>query len=387
MDFIKLRKKIAKWCRKLRDRGAQDNNVATEMLRQGLTLLRGENGERIERAIVSLTDNNGVSIETPMPGHRIAIVPTLETRVGASQDRAALIRETAELLDGYAQHHLAKTPPDIDKAARNVRQAKALYGSIGVPYNPPEIPSESPQDAARAAQEADLLPGTTERPYKGSDAPLDRRELLAWIDMKLDGCARHGMREASDVLQAFRGEIAQHLEAAPIDYAVALRSFYEHVYAGNVKAGWWSDLSNGEPKKRNVGELFILFVTELAEAYDAYLTREPDDKLPQYPGLGVELGDLQIRLADFCGALMAGNIIESTDTRNPGDAMFREISDIAARYERIRKTPEARGDKEAGVEFLAPADVGEMVVAKLVFNATREDHKVENRKKEGGKQT
>ncbi len=388
MDFMTIRKKVAKWCRKLRDRGARDSHVASEMMRQGLTLLRDEDEGRIEAVIVRLTENKGVSIEWAAPGNHITIQPlpmpaTIEEGDG---DLVIQAKAAAELLDGYAQHHLAKSPPDIDKAARNVRMATRLYRALDVDYVPPAIPEQSPQEAAREAQERDLLPGTGQRPNFTSDAPLDRAEVLDWFDKKLEGCAKHGMRQASDILQAMRNEIAQHLEAAPIDYQTALAAFYKDVYERNVKAGWWSDLATGKPKKRSVGELFVLFVTELSEAYEAYLTREPDDKLPHLPGLTVELADLQIRFADFAGALAAGNIVEDTLTRNPGAEMFAEICEIANRYEAIRKTDAAKGDDEQG-EYLPFSDVAGAVIEKLDFNAKREDHKIENRLKDDGKRT
>jgi hypothetical protein len=166
-----------------------------------------------------------------------------------------------------------------------------------------------------------------------------------------------------------------------------LRQFFDDVHSRNVKAGWWSEITTGEPKKRNVGELLILFVTEMAEAYEAWLEHANDDKLPQHPGIGVELADLGIRWADFCGALNAGRIIMPLPHAfNPGDEMFREIIEIAKRYESIRKTPEACGDPETA-EFLPAMDVAVMIDEKLAFNAKRPDHKIENRLKEDGKRT
>lgn len=328
----------------------------------------------------------------PRPGERIVITIDQDGRGftteyqgtdhAKSEALIAVATEAAQMFDGYAQLHLAKSPPDLDKADRNIRMAGRLFAALGMAYTVPNVPENRPETAG----EGDSLPGTTERPRKMSLAPLDRAELLAWFDMKLDGCTKNGMGDAYGVLRAFRDEVAQHLEAAPIDYAVVLRAFYADVHGRNVKAGWWSDLATGQPKKRSVGELFILIVTELVEAYEAYLTGEPDNKLPQYPGLGVELGDLQIRLADFAGALQAGKIVEHTSTRNPGDEMFAEIAVIANRYESIRKLPEANGDPETGNEIEAQ-DVAVMIVDKLAFNAQRPDHKVENRMKEGGKQT
>lgn len=172
-----------------------------------------------------------------------------------------------------------------------------------------------------------------------------------------------------------------------VEHADALRTFFADVHARNVKAGWWHSLETGEPLKRSVGEIFTLFVTEIAEAYLAWLDNNaPDDKLPQHPGIGVELGDLAIRFADFCGALAEGKVVMDSGTRNPGDTMFKEIVEIALRYEGIRKTPQAVGDPEQG-EFLPPMDVAGMIDEKLAFNASRADHKIENRLAEGGKKT
>jgi len=171
-----------------------------------------------------------------------------------------------------------------------------------------------------------------------------------------------------------------------ISHADALRTFFTDVHERNVRAGWWTDIETGEPKKRNVGELFVLFVTEIAEAYTAWRNGEEDDKLPEYPGIGVELADTLIRVADFCGALAAGRIVVEHTGRNPGDEMFQEIVQIASRYESIRKTPHAKGDVETG-DFLPPMDVAIMTDAKLAFNAKREDHKIENRLKPDGKRT
>lgn len=107
------------------------------------------------------------------------------------------------------------------------------------------------------------------------------------------------------------------------------------VHAANVRAGWWSDPATDKPKERNVGEMLMLCVTELAEAMEGHRKGLRDDKLPQYPMLAVELADTVIRILDLAGAM--------------------EI------------------------------DLGEIVVAKARFNLTREDHKPENRVKAGGK--
>lgn len=240
-------------------------------------------------------------------------------------------------------------------------------------------------------------------------------ELAArYLDGKVAGCERHiregtlpenveNLRYVAAVLAecAHEFRINMHVPAQVIEgriipyndyrgdgvlYQDNLRAFYQAVHGSNVKAGWWTDLNTGEPKLRNLGELLMLFVTEIWEAYVAYRDNSNDDKLPQHPGLGVELGDLEIRLADLCGALLAGRVAFHSDVRNPGEEMFREVGAIAEAYERIRKTPEAVGDPELG-EAMPSMDIAAMVDDKLAFNATRADHKIENRLKDDGKKT
>lgn len=356
-------------------RGIDGQKIAKRLIEAGLKMMIDEGDFATGQKLLPTGPEGGFTITTDTPDNGYS--------AGEIERMTDGIAEAARMFDGYAKLHLAKSPPDVDKGERNIRMATKLCAIINEPYTPPTVPEIEP---STALIEHDPLPGTNERPRKLSTDPLDRAEILAWFDMKLDGCTRNGMHDTYTVLRAMRDEVAQHLEAAPIDFATALRAFYEDVHNRNVKAGWWSDLASVKPKKRSVGELFMLFVTELWEAYDAYCSGGMDDKLPHLPGLGVELGDLQIRLADFCGALQAGKIVSYAGVRNAGDEMFREIGEIADRYERIRKTPAAVGDPEAGDE-LAPQDVPGAIFEKLEFNATRKDHQISERMKADGKKT
>jgi hypothetical protein len=98
---------------------------------------------------------------------------------------------------------------------------------------------------------------------------------------------------------------------------------------------WWEDPITNKPIERNVGEMLMLVVTELSEALEGHRKGLMDDKLPNYKMFDVEIVDALIRLFDI-----AGNLIP---------------------------------------------DIGYIFTAKLVYNTHREDHKPENRIKNGGK--
>lgn len=97
---------------------------------------------------------------------------------------------------------------------------------------------------------------------------------------------------------------------------------------------WWHDLE-GQPIDRNVGEMIALCHSELSEMLEAHRKGLMDEKLPHRKGIEVEGADLFIRLADLFGGL--------------------------------------------------GLDLGGAVREKLIYNMNRADHKVENRKKAGGK--
>lgn len=114
-----------------------------------------------------------------------------------------------------------------------------------------------------------------------------------------------------------------------------LRQLQSDIHQANVDAGWWTDLETGERKQRNKGELLMLIVTEIAEAMEGERKDLMDDKLPHRKNAEVELADAFIRILDYCG----------------------------------------------GFGY----DLAGAMQDKLEFNRTREDHKIENRRKEGGK--
>lgn len=140
--------------------------------------------------------------------------------------------------------------------------------------------------------------------------------------------------------------------------AASVNVLVQQCHGANVKAGWWTFMEkkdslmavNAESlvkesvaekiqqwkRDRNVPELLMLTVSELSEAMEGDRKNLKDDKLPQYDMLAVELADAIIRICDLAGA---------------------------------KNYP-----------------LGEILAAKMKFNAVREDHTLTHRAGPSGKQ-
>jgi hypothetical protein len=115
-------------------------------------------------------------------------------------------------------------------------------------------------------------------------------------------------------------------------FAHILNTLAERIHAAN--AHFYRDLVSGEPIG-NPGEKIALIHSELSEMLEYVRKGGADKHLPNRAGEEVEAADALIRLLDFCA--------------------WRGL------------------------------DIGNAVIEKLAYNATREDHKREARLAEGGK--
>jgi NTP pyrophosphatase (non-canonical NTP hydrolase) len=124
-------------------------------------------------------------------------------------------------------------------------------------------------------------------------------------------------------------------EANEFDYAEletkVLDAMCKRIHTNNINAGWWDSAENSLVVPTKIA----LIISECVEAMEGHRRGLMDDKLTDEKMIGVELADVLIRVFDLCGFL--------------------------------------------GV------DVGTLLAKKAAYNATRADHKPENRAKVGGK--
>lgn len=106
-------------------------------------------------------------------------------------------------------------------------------------------------------------------------------------------------------------------------------------HMSSVATGWYSVPETGEPKARNFGELVALMHSELSEALEGDRKSAMSDKIPEFTAVEEEFADALIRIFDTAGA------------------------------RKLR--------------------LGEAFQAKMRYNRTRADHKLEARAAAGGK--
>lgn len=162
----------------------------------------------------------------------------------------------------------------------------------------------------------------------------------------------------------------------------------DEIHQDCVDAGWWKPYP---VKLDRYEEAMILAISEIIEGMEGYRKDLPDDHLPQYPMLHVEIADAFIRLLDAAGAWnvylkeMRGHI-------NQMKALFDEKT-VQQQLYRICQIL-----SKDGYECVLPAilaliafsemhqiDYEKLIAEKRAYNKKRADHKEENRQKIGGK--
>lgn len=123
------------------------------------------------------------------------------------------------------------------------------------------------------------------------------------------------------------GEISKWLNKA-VDYC----------HSASYNSGWWSNLDTGEDVELTVEmglAKLMLVTTEISEAAEGLRKDLMDDHLPDRKMVEVELADAVVRIFDLAGKM--------------------------------------------------GLDIGGGLTDKVEYNKNRSDHKIENRKKDGGK--
>ena len=178
------------------------------------------------------------------------------------------------------------------------------------------------------------------------------------------------------------------------------------IHKSNVIAGWWTDLETGLPKERCHSEMKMLQITELSEAMEGYRKNSMDDKLPQYKMLDVELVDCMIRQLDVIGYLLVKNsqfVIENyiTSLQEDYEKQTENVPVMLFNLTGSIVLTDYPADQKDSVHHLVSCvsalydvyevalslgvNIKEVMNAKRKFNASRLDHKIENRRAPEGK--
>lgn len=164
---------------------------------------------------------------------------------------------------------------------------------------------------------------------------------------------------------------------------------------------WWRDPVTGVAIQRNRGELFMLMVSEIAEAMEGERKSglngvKMDDHLPHRPMAEVELADALIRIFDYAGAhgidmsliVPEGSLNDISKycaeesplkVTNKGEALLRIVGSLCREDIHIAMVQIFRYAGTFGY------DIDGAIREKMDYNARRLDHKPEHRAAAGGK--
>lgn len=288
----------------------------------------------------------------------------VQARKKAKRDLIDFAKSGGPIVDGLRAREAAFNE-DVLPAGATVLPPKELYGADMWP--PRAVPRMHTQ------------------PPWSPDVPVrivfKHRPNLKFKAFKKDGCygCAHGICDECD------GRRPESLNA----FTAAVHQANQH---------WWHDPATGEKLDRNMGEMLMLVVSEIAECMEGERKDLMDDHLPHRKMAEVELADAVIRIADIAGSrrldfdaavAFIGRREKMHVPANKGEALHWIIKPLQAimYYEGAAfETKMARCFVR--IESYAAKhryDLWGAVAEKREYNRHRADHKPEARLAAGGK--
>jgi len=173
-------------------------------------------------------------------------------------------------------------------------------------------------------------------------------------------------------------------------------SYFDQPYARSYAAGWWTNLETGEEHvldTESIQQKEVLIMTELAEAVEGDRKDLMDDKLPHRKMIEVELADVVIRALDLSYAM--GITLETlNDDINTYKSLMHNVSFTSLTHSSCGMIFNGGSNNYKYLLMVRRIliwgeqngyDIHGALIEKMEYNANRADHKVENRKAEGGK--
>ncbi len=177
-----------------------------------------------------------------------------------------------------------------------------------------------------------------------------------------------------------------------------LESIFDEPHIRSKASGWWSNLETGEDIELTqdmIDEKEVLVMTEISESVEGKRASLMDDKLPHRSMIEVELADVVIRVLDLAGKM--GYTSDSLSRHELSDCPLYQEGASFIRFTKLLNTLlfafESSEEKYVWMVKMVDDwcsnngyDLIGAACEKMAYNANRADHKIENRKKEGGKQ-
>ena len=165
----------------------------------------------------------------------------------------------------------------------------------------------------------------------------------------------------------------------------SLNAWAQEVHAAN--AHWWHDPATGEKLNRNMGEMLMLVVSELAECMEGERKNLMDDHLPKRKMAEVELADAVIRIGDILGSIPLSS---SFNFKTPVDDLPANKGQALLRISRmVTNVNRAMSNRDRALRLIHAIaliegyakqhgyDLWTAVAEKREYNKHRADHKPE----------